>query len=583
MKTKLHLLLFLAIISGSAWGQFQRNVAVGGMHYHDVCIEPLSYNNPPVTDFIVAGNLFDPTLQMERAFIKKVDDIGNVIWNNTYQDATSQHLRILDIVNYVDLTFATGYIDIAGERKVFLAEFSAVNGSFIQAQYYNIVGSNTNSTGVHISFTDSDANGDGSFDPGFIITGYWGQCYNVDINCPLNIGFVLRTDFALNVLWTVETDAINSVNTLDYDFVNNVTETSDGLFITGSGTWQDVPNNNAQQAVLAQKLDFQGNMMWDNSYVAGNSNDVSVDAYYDVATDKIYMLSNYSFSHYFGITVFDNNGTYDSARSWRADDPNNLNMYGFTLMPSFNNPNNLIISGYDRDENWNVGSNNFYGESNVFVYEFDKNTGGPVLPNYQYLVPNVEPGTEDYNFWDFQMPIMYYPDMSFLKTDNNNNDHYYFAGYRIADPTVGEVNVELFKVDPTKRNTCDSKLIDPNQLPLVKQNAPVMSGHVSTTGNAFNISVTAMPYTEDFCTRQLAVEENTLEKIQMYPNPSHEKVFFSGEELFDFNIADVSGKIVVKGSLNDQRQIEVSNLAAGLYFIEIFNDQNKRSFKLIKE
>ena len=156
----------------------------------------------------------------------------------------------------------------------------------------------------------------------------------------------------------------NTVNTLEYDFVNGVAETSDGFFLTGSATWQDLSNNTAQQIVLAHKLDFQGTMQWDQSYVFGNANDVSVDAYFDSTTSKIYMLTNYSFSHYFGISVFDNNGTYDSARSWYADDPNNLNMYGFALMPSFNSANNLVIAGYDRDESWNIGANSYYGESN---------------------------------------------------------------------------------------------------------------------------------------------------------------------------------------------------------------------------
>ncbi|MDP2688266.1 MAG: T9SS type A sorting domain-containing protein [Aequorivita sp.] len=583
MKTKLFTLFFLLSLSGPAWCQFQTNISVSGMVYHDVCIEPLSFNVPQTTDYLVAGNLFDPALQSERMFIKKVDENGSVIWNKTYHETTSPHLRVLDIVSHLDLIFATGYIDIAGVRKVFLAQFDALNGNFLQSKYYDILGPNVNSTGLHISFSNSDANGDSTPDPGFIIAGYWSQCYNVDVNCPLNIGFVLRTDFALNVLWTVETDAPNNVNSLDYDFVNSITETNDGFFLTGSATWANVSNNTAQQVVLAHKLDFQGNMLWDRSYVFGNGSDVSADAYYDAATNKIYMLSNYSFSHYFAITVFDNNGTYDSVRSWYANDPNNLNMYGFTLMPSFNSPNNLVISGYDRDENWNIGSNSFYGESNVFMYEFDKNTGTPVGLNYQYLVPNVEPGSEDFNLWDFQMPIMYYPDMSFPKTDNSVNNHYYLAGYRVIDPAIVDVSLELFKVDPAKRNTCDSRLIAPNHTPLTKQNTPVTSGHVATTSIAITISATALPYVEDFCTRQLAIEENNIEKIQMYPNPAGEMVFFSGKELFNFNITEASGKIIAKGSLNNLRQIDISNLAVGLYFIEIFNSQNKRSFKLIKE
>lgn len=501
MKTTLNTLLLFLIVSGSAWGQFQSTVAVSGKHYHDVCIEPLFYNNLQ-SDFIVAGNLFDSALTSELAFIKRVDENGVVIWNNTYQDTTSSHFRILDVVNNDGFIFATGYLDVGGQRKVFLAQFDDVNGNFTQAKYYDIydpAAPSFNSSGVHISFTDSDADGDGANDPGFVIAGYFSQCYNIDVSCSFNKGFVLRTDLSLNVLWTVKTESVTNPGNGDYDFANNVTETSNGFVITGSGNWENPFNGIAQQCVLAHKLDFMGNLVWDNSYVFGNSRDVSVDAYYDYSSDKIYMLSNYYFTHSFGITVFDNNGTYDAARSWYSQDPDYDDTYGFTLMPSFNDSSNLIISGYDKNESWTDGTNTYYGESNVFVSEFEKNTGNPVIKNYIYTVENVEPGSEDYNFWDSQIPLMYYPDMSFLKTDINNNNNYYFAGYRIADPSTGDVNLELFKVGSNKENTCTNLSFGPTPFPLVKQNTTITSEHTDADSYAFNVSSTPMPYTEQFC------------------------------------------------------------------------------------
>lgn len=584
MKTKLHLLLLLMILPASLWCQFQTNVSVSTMVYHDVCIEPLSFNSPPTTDYIVAGNLFDTALQSERAFLKKVDANGTVVWNNVYQEATSPHFRILDVVSHLDLIFATGYIDIGGKRKVFLAKFEALSGNFLQANYYDVVGPTFNATGLHISFSNSDANGDSVADPGFVIAGYFSDCYNLDTNCIYNnIGFVLRTDFNLNIIWAVETDAPNTVNSLDYDFVNGITETSDGFFLTGSATWANVTNNTAYQVVLAHKLDFQGNMLWDQSYVFGNANDVSVDAYYDSATNKIYMLTNYSFTHYFGVTVFDNNGTFDASRSWYAENWNDLNKYGFTLMPSFTSTNNLVIAGYDRDESWNIGANSYYGESNVFMYEFDKNTGNPVGTNYQFLVPNVEPSTDDFNLWDFQMPVIYYPDLAFPKTDNSNNQHYYLAGYRANDPTVPDVSLELFKVDAAKRNTCDGKPINPAHQALNMMPTPVTSAGVPHGTFAINLTVTPMPYAEDFCVRELSVGDQTIEKIKMYPNPATEQISFTGNGPLNVTITDTSGKTVCSEKLNKMRQMDISKLAIGLYFIEITNGKDRTTFKLIKE
>lgn len=585
MKTNVLLRSLLLMIPTLVWCQFQTNVSVSTMVYHDVCIEPLSFGSPPTTDYIVAGNLFDTALQSERAFLKKVDENGTVIWNNVYQEATSPHFRILDVVSHLDLIFATGYIDIGGVRKVFLAQFDALSGNFLQANFYDIVGQGFNTTGLHISYTNSDANGDSVADPGFVIAGYFSDCYNLDINCNFNnFGFVLRTDFGLNVLWAVETDAPNTINTLDYDFVNGITETNDGFFLTGSATWADVPNSNVQQVVLAHKLDFQGNMMWDQSYVFGNSNDVSVDAHYDPATGKIYMLTNYSFTHYFGITVFDDNGGfYDASRSWYAENWGNLNKYGFAIMPSFTSAHNLVIAGYDRDESWNVGTNSYYGESNVLLYEFDKNTGNPVGTNYQFLVPNIEPAANDFNLWDFQMPTIYYPDMAFPKTDNSNNQHYYLAGYRANDPSTPDVSLELFKVDPAKRNTCDSRVINPNHQALNIQLTPVTSAGVPHAAFPINLTVTPMPYEEVFCVRELSVGDQTIEKIKMYPNPATEQISFSGNGPLNVTITDTSGKTVCSEKLNNIRKMDISKLAVGLYFIEIANGKERTTFKLIKE
>src|SRR5690606_19410158 len=139
---------------------------------------------------------------------------------------------------------------------------------------------------------------------------------------------------------------------------------------------------NAQQVVLAHKIDFQGNSVWDETYVFGNSSDISVDAHYDTATDKIYMLANYSFTHYFGVTVFDNsNGAFDNIRSWHAVEWNDLSKYGMGLMPSTSNSNESMIAVEDRDESWNIGADPYAGETNVFSYEFDKDTGNRVGTN----------------------------------------------------------------------------------------------------------------------------------------------------------------------------------------------------------
>jgi len=52
MKRKLLIALFLLTFAVSGWCQFQTNVSAATMVYHDVCIEPLSFNSPQTTDYM---------------------------------------------------------------------------------------------------------------------------------------------------------------------------------------------------------------------------------------------------------------------------------------------------------------------------------------------------------------------------------------------------------------------------------------------------------------------------------------------------------------------------------------------------
>ncbi len=578
MKTKVLLLPIFLLIITSVFGQFQKSVQVVNKHHHDLNIEPLD----GVTDYIVAGNLFDNSLQNEEMVLKKVDDSGNIIWYNKYSGSTLQHLRSFDIVTYLDFIFVTGSVDVNGLRKTFIAKIDALNGSLLDARYYDIVPSTFNSRGLHIEFTQSDADGDGASDPGLVVGGFFSDCYTLDPSCvDNNIGFVLRVDLNLNIIWTVEVDTNLSTNPVDYDFINGITETSDGFFITGSATGPI--GGGYQQAVLAYKIDFMGVFAWNNSYIFGNSQDVSVDAYYDTGSDKIYMLTNYSVSHYFGVTVFDNvPGTVDLGRSWYITN-NDLNRYGFTIMESYTDGNNLIITGYDRDENWVDGNNNsLYGETNLFVHEFQKLNGNQVGTTYQYLVPNIEPSGDDFNFWLYQMPLIYYPDISFIKDFPGTNGDYYHVGYR-RDPAGGFVESELVRTPTSRVNNCDFLALALAPVPPTFQTVPVLSGFVPNAVTSFVVNNTALSYTQEMCVRTLASSENTYEKAVLYPNPASEIVYVRSENIQSYRIVDSLGRIVYEDTLNSERSIYIGNLKNGLYFIEVYDHSKKgQTFKLIK-
>lgn len=580
-KSLLFVIGFLWTMNSFSQPNFQKNIGVASKHYHDLNIEPI---NDSSNDYIVAGNLFDAPMQIEELTLKRVDQNGNIVWIKKYTHNTFQHARIFDIENYLDLLFITGSIDVNGTKRAFIARIDATTGNLLQANYYDILSPNLNSRGLHISYTESDFDGDGQPDPGFIVGGFFSDCYILDTNCiNNNFGFVMRTDFNLSEIWTIELDVLNTIDNQEYDFVNNITETSNGFFITGSATGITT-NNIVLQEVLAHKIDFLGNFLWDKSYIFGNSRDVSVDAFFDVSSQEIYMLSNYSVSHYFGVTVLNNTtGAIDFSRSWYSS-ANDLNRYGFTIMESANSINNLIITGYDRDENWvDINNNSLYGESNLFVHEYDKATGNQIGQSYQYLVPHVEPVGDEFNFWIGQMPLIYYPDISTQFGAPGTTPDYFHVGYR-TDPPGTFTESELFRTTPNKRNVCENLDLILNPNPITIQFSPVTSAIIPNSETVLNLNDVVLSYTEEFCDPILSLGDNNLDKMFIYPNPVTDILYLSKENLNAYTIYDLLGRTAMKGTLTTNKSIQVSSLKKGIYFIEVLDKDNTiQIIKFIKE
>ena len=584
MKTKLFVFVTALLLNTSLSAQYQKSIIESSKHFHDLNIAPLADGS---SDYIVAGNLFNATMTAGELMLKRVDNLGNLVWLNRYTHPTLQNLRVFDVVAYESLVILTGSVDVSGARHVFVSKIHATTGAMIDARYYEIVSANFNSVGLNIQFTDKDATGNGIGDIGFVIGGFFGDCYNVDINCTNNLGFVLRTDFSLNELWTIEVDSNLSTNTLDYDFVNGITETDNGYFLTGSCT-VILSSGMEQQAILAHKIDFQGAVQWDQSYYFGNDRDVSVDAYYDAGADELFMLNNHSFSHYFAVTVLDDSvpgaGTIDLARSWYAFEWNDLNRYGFTIMESVTDTNNLVISGYDRDETWVDGNSiTQFGNSNVFVYEFNKATGNQVGSMYQYTVPHIEPSGDDYNYWFWQMPLMYYPDMSYQYRDpGNTNSAYYHVGYRTMGS--GTTESELYRTTNSKLNDCDYIDKTLNKAAITPTPVPVISGNVPNNSISFSINDISVTTLEENCESTLGGGDSRLEQNGVFPNPASDRLYVAKGDYRGYAVVNALGLTVKNGALLSDNSLYVGDLAEGVYVLQLNGaDGEIATFKFIKK
>lgn len=530
-------------------------------------------------DVVIGGNLKATASAVP--ILKRVKEDGTLLWSKTYSvPAFNANARFFDIENYFDLIFVTGSIDVNNVKKVFLLKIEAQTGDILGTQYYDIITSSFNSVGFNVIITESDATGDSNPNPGLLVTGFFGNCPNADSSCSMNIGFALRTDLNLNTIWTIEVDS--TTPGLDYDFVNGAVETSDGFVLTGSATGQG--NSNVQAGVLIHKINFQGGFEWDSSYIFGNSTDVSVDAYYDSGTNEIFLLNNYSNQHHFGVTVVDNtNGTIDGSRSWHVNEvSSSLDYYGFSLVESLSSSGNLVVYGYRR--NYFDGTDN--NESNILVYEFNKATGNQVGTSYQYLTPYQETHVDEYNFWNGQLPLIYFPDMALYDSSATTPIHY-VVGYRNgASATGGYSNIEFMNIDAQKENACDNIVVDYNRTLLGSLNSlsNISSGTVSTSDMAVTFDNTVITMTEESCSAALSTEELQKSDIKLYPNPASDYVFINNAEIKSIQVMDITGKKVLDTtSYSKDEGIYIGNLEKGIYFINVETlDQSSSTVKLIK-
>src|SRR5690554_4062485 len=154
MKTKLFSLALIGLFCLTIQAQpFQREVQHNSDIYHDLNIEVIDDGS---TDFIVASNIFDSTMTSSVVSLKRMDENGMIIWAKEYSDSSLQNARVFDVANILGVVAITGSIDVGSTKRTFIAKIDAASGNVINVNYYDIVGSSFNSTGLKIAYTDTD-------------------------------------------------------------------------------------------------------------------------------------------------------------------------------------------------------------------------------------------------------------------------------------------------------------------------------------------------------------------------------------------------------------------------------------------
>ena len=98
----------------------------------------------------------------------------------------------------------------------------------------------------------------------------------------------------------------------------------------------------------------------------------------------------------------------------------------------------------------------------------------------------------------------------------------------------------------------------------------------SATNGSFSTSSTVNPECD-----LLSISENQLSTISVSPNPFRDVISIKSQLTeFDVTLFDIFGKQVAQ--FQNQAQIETSNLASGLYFLNVSSEGLQETFKLVK-
>ncbi len=563
--------LFAALMFGlSVQAQFEKYYDANGHVYHDLNLEIMDI---APFDFIIGGNFFTPNMSLYEPFLQRVDASGNVVFTKPLSANNLSNFRLFDMVTLQNDLIVVGSVeDSSGLRKMFAAKFDLASNTFVNAYYYDIISGSFPNEAFHVIYTEGDYDNDGLPDPGYVISGY-----NILPNQE-NDGILVRTDLNLQPLFATEISTMTSASP-KITKATKVIDTYDGYLVLGSATY-----NATQTGIMAYKVNYDFTSAWNASYVLGNQYDVAADAYYDSAANTIYLLVNYSHTHMFGVTALDNaTGNIISGQSWFATVSNNAAMdkYGFTLTTSLSNANNLVITGYDRNTIL-PGNPPQTTESNVVVYEFDKANGQLINSGIQYSVPNQELGTDPYNFWDNQMPLAYYPDISRNSTQAAGTPFNVKLGY-IEDANTQVPDLAIFKVLSNNRNTCNNLALSYTPTQLSGQTAFNVSsaGGISITPHSFQIATASQPVNVMDCS-SAAIEDDKIDLGEYYPNPVQNVLHLKMPEAESYIIKDISLRKVGNGKITGS-SIDMSNLKKGVYMVEIrFKSGQIKHFRIIK-
>uniref|UniRef100_UPI00404B42FB T9SS type A sorting domain-containing protein n=3 Tax=Flavobacterium sp. TaxID=239 RepID=UPI00404B42FB len=113
----------------------------------------------------------------------------------------------------------------------------------------------------------------------------------------------------------------------------------------------------------------------------------------------------------------------------------------------------------------------------------------------------------------------------------------------------------------------------------------IYSYSVTTVDGIETLTITNPNGDQIIMQRVLASNESfENQTVSLFPNPVQNELFFTSESVFEnYQIFDLTGKLLQKGNLSEAQNIAVQSLPKGLYVLQLENKNTQANTKFLKE